>query len=259
MKSVRIWLLYTKYSLQTLLSKRLTAVIFILAKMLRISLFLIFLSFLFRGTNGIGSYTSQQIVFFYLTFVLIDELTQFFFREVYRFRPLIVKGDFDYVLSKPINPLLRVLLGGADFLDSVVIIFVIIAVGYYGMTFISSDFIKWIMYIFFVINALAIAASFHIFVLGLGIITTSVEHLVMVYRDISSMLRIPVDLYMEPIRSILTFVVPLGIMLTFPPKVLMNALSPELIFVSLLVSFTFVTSSLLFWRYCLNKYQSASS
>ena len=39
--------------------------------------------------------------FFYLSFSLVDTIAQLFFREVYRFRPLIVSGDFDLPSSNP--------------------------------------------------------------------------------------------------------------------------------------------------------------
>jgi len=45
---------------------------------------------------------------------LEPQRAQLLFRDVYRFRPKVVSGDFDLILVKPINPLFRVLLGGAD-------------------------------------------------------------------------------------------------------------------------------------------------
>lgn len=259
MKEFKIWLKYSGYSFQQFLINRPIVIVFLTAKIFRIGLFLVFLNFLLLGTNALGGYSREQVIFFYLSFNLIDTLSQFFFREVYRFRPLIVSGGLDFVLVKPLNPLIRVLLGGADVIDFVMLFLLLTITIWYGTAHITTSLFSWFLYLLLVINGFIIAAAFHILVLCLGILTTSVDHLIMIYRDLSSMLRIPADLYVEPIRFLLTFAIPLGVMITFPSKILMNLLSPFEIAISLLVSFIALYLSLAFWHYSLKQYQSASS
>ena len=45
-----------------------------------------------------------QMLVFYLCFNIVDTIGQLLFREVYRFRSLIVTGGLDMVLVKPLNP-----------------------------------------------------------------------------------------------------------------------------------------------------------
>ncbi len=257
MKELRVYLFYTYNAFQQVLINRLIMVLFLLGKSIRIILFLIFLTYLFSKTQSVGGYTRSQIVFFYLSFNLIDTLSQFLFREVYRFRSLIISGSFDFVLLKPINPLIRVLLGGGDLMDLVMLFLLGGTTVYYGVTNLHPNLGSWIIFFLMIFAGLLIAAAFHIFVLGLGVITTSVDHLIMVYRDLTSLLRIPIDLYAEPIRSLLTFVIPLGIMITFPAKTLMGILSLPLIIYSFSFAFIFFYLSLVFWRWSLKEYQSA--
>ncbi len=259
MKEFNIWLRYTNNSFQQVLSQRATVGIFLTGKILRILLFLLFLSFLFRGANNLAGYSRAQIIFFYLSFNLIDSLGQLFFREVYRFRQMVVSGSLDLVLVKPLNPLVRILLGGADVLDLIVLFLIGSLTIWYGYSYISTSLSSWLFYALLIINGLVISAAFHIFVLGLGIISTSVDHLVMIYRDFTNMLRIPVDLYAEPIRFLLTFALPLGIMITFPAKALMSLLPTYLILISLSLSLISLSLSLIFWHRSLRHYQSASS
>lgn len=221
-------------------------------------MFLGFLYFLVNSTNGIGGYTKDQIIFFYLSFNLVDAAAQFLFREVYRFREYVISGDLDLILVKPINPLLRVLLGGTDLLDLLMLIFITTAVIYTGLG-ISLSGLNWMTYIALMFNSLLLAAAFHILILTLCVLTTSIDHLTMVFRDTMAMLRIPVDVYSEPLRGILTFVIPLGIMMTFPPKALMGLLSLPLIAISFLIATLALYLSLFFWRRSLHEYQSASS
>jgi len=259
MKEFKVWLRYTNNSFQQVISRRALALIFLVGKCLRILMFLMFLNYIFKKSSGMAGYTREQIIFFYLTFNLIDSLGQLFYREVYRFRSLVVSGGLDFVLVKPINPLIRVLAGGADVLDLIVVGLVGGITLYFGFSHISMSIGGWFVYVIMVINGLALATAFHILVLALGIISTSVDHMVMIYRDLSSMMRIPVDLYSSPVKFLFTFVIPLGIMLTFPAKALMGILSRELIVWSLVFGGLSLWLALKIWTLSLRHYSSASS
>jgi ABC-2 type transport system permease protein len=259
MKNFKIWLLFTKNSFEQLLLNRGLMVIFIFGKLARLGMFLFFLSLLFRGITSLGGYTASQIFFFYLAFNFIDSTAQFFLREVYRFRSLVVSGDLDLVLVKPFNPLVKVLFGGADLMDLFMLVLITTLMIYVGVTGVTLNLFSWLGFFVLVLNALLIAVAFHIVVLAIGVVTLSVDHIVMIYRDLTALMRIPVDLYVQPLRSLLTFVIPLGIMFTFPPKFLMGLLSPSLILVSLGVAVLSVYLSLWLWHSSLRHYQSASS
>ncbi len=259
MKSLKLWLIYTTRSFQQVLYNRLMVVIFMSAKIIRIAIFLFFLQYIFSGTQTLGGYSREQIIFFYISFNLVDTLGQFFFREVYRFRALILSGNFDFVLTKPQLPLVRILLGGADVMDLFMLVLLTGLTTWYGLVFITTDPLRWLGYISFILISLIVSASLHIFVLGLGIITYSIDHLIMIYRDLTAMARIPTDLYISPLRLIITYLVPLTLMMTLPPKILLNLATPLSMFVSLLVAMIFLITSLLFWKYSLRHYQSTGS
>jgi ABC-2 type transport system permease protein len=217
-----------------------------------------FLLLIFSKASDISGFSREQIIFFYLSYNLIDTAAQFLFRNVYLFQATVVSGDLDYVLLKPLNPLIRVLLGGADVLDLIMLILIICITMYFGITQISGDLLFWIGYWVLVANSLFIAASLHIFVLSIGVITVSIDHLVMIYRDITALMRIPVDLYSAPLRAVLTVVIPLGVMFTFPPKFLMRLLSFDTLLYSIFLSAVLFFCSINFWKHSLRHYRSAS-
>lgn len=258
-KYFRIWYVLTVRTSQIAFISRFGAVIFIIGKILRFLFFLLFLVLLESRTNAIAGYSIWQIIFFFATFNLIDSLPQFFLREVYRFRSYVVSGDLDYILTKPVSPLFRSLFGGSDILDLSIllasVIFIFISLQHLG----SFNPINLILYVVLVFNAFIIALSFHIFVLAVGVTTTEVDNTIMLYRDLTMMGRVPVDIYLEPIRGILTFVIPIGIMMTFPAKVLMGLLSLQMVFISIVLASIFFLLSLRFWNYSLKLYSSASS
>lgn len=255
---LKIWLIMSKNAFLMVLIQKSTLIIFLLGKIIRFGLFTTFLIFLLKGTNTLASYNLNQTLFFFVTFTLVDTLSQFFFREVYRFRPQIVSGSFDLVLTKPLSALFRSLAGGADVIDLITLPPLIYAVYYVG-SMLSPSFLQTTFYIALVINGVLIAAAFHIAVLSLGILTTEIDHTIMIYRDLSSMGRFPVDIYKEPLKGVLTYLIPVAIMVTLPAKLLMGLVSPVGVLSSLLIGVFAVFIATRFWNYALRYYTSASS
>jgi len=167
-KYFKIWLLMSKNSFLAVFNQRMALSIFLIGKILRFFFFFVFIIFLLKGTKSLAGYNLNQTLLFFFTFNLVDTISQFLFREVYRFRPLIVSGGFDLVLSKPVNALFRSLMGGADVIDLITIIPLTIAT-FYIASLLNPSILHTTFYILLVLNGLVIASAFHIFVLGLGI------------------------------------------------------------------------------------------
>jgi len=233
--------------------------LFLLGKILRFTIFLLFLFVLVGRTRVLGEYTIWQVVFFFLTFNFIDTITQLLYRDVYRFRPKIVNGDFDLDLVKPTSVLFRSLVGGADILDLFMLIPYIGGIVFVATKLIGITFFTVFTYIVLLFVGFIIATAFHIGVLALGIMTTEIDHSIMIYRDLTQMGRVPVDIYSDLLRGIITFIIPVGIMMTFPAKALMGLLSFWGAVFSFVFGVSFFYLSLCIWDYSLTKYSSASS
>lgn len=248
----------SKNSFVMVISQRLSLSVFLIGKILRFIFFFLFLFFILKGSGTLAGYSGTQVIFFFLTFNVIDVISQFLFREVYRFRPMIVNGDFDFVLVKPISALFRVLLGGADVIDLITIPPLIIATIYFG-SLLKPGLVEIILYLALLMNGFLIAAAFHIVVLSLAIITMEIDHMVMIYRDITSLGRLPVDIYKQPLQMFLTYLIPVGVMITLPAKAAMGVIAPWGVVSAFVVGIISVFISLKFWNYALTKYTSASS
>ena len=259
MKIIKVTWRYFINSLEQNISGPTVFLMFFVSKLIRYALFVSFLYYLGSGVKIIGGYTWEQMLFFYLVFILIDTIVQMFFREVYRFRQLVVSGGFDMVLTKPFPPLVRCLLGGPDYIDLGVLIILLAVVSYYLTVYIHPTPINLILFLLMLGNTFIVATAFHIMVLAIGILTLSVDHLIMVYRDLTALVRIPVDLFTEPVRSLITFVVPVGLMFTFPAKTLLGLLSWRMIIISLGFGIIYFFLALKFWHFALKSYSSASS
>jgi len=248
----------SRNSFTSMLSQKLGAMILLTGKLLRFGFFVVSIFFLLVNTKFLAGYNLNQTVFFFLTFNLVDIISQFLFREVYRFRPLVVSGGFDLVMTKPLSPLFRSLMGGADLLDLITIPPLIFAIFYVGKM-LNPTFLHSLFYILLLVNGLLLAAAFHIAILALGIITLEIDHTIMIYRDLSSLARFPVDIYREPMKGILTYFIPIGIMITLPAKALFGLVSLAGVVWSISLGLISIYLAVKFWNFALTKYTSASS
>lgn len=258
-KYIKIWVVMTSRITQVAFASRFGVVFFTLGKIVRFLIFLLFLVLLVSKTKSLVGYTLWQVILFFITFNFVDIIAQFLLREVYRFRSYIVSGNFDYTLIKPLSPLFRSLFGGSDILDLVTLlplsVFLFYTVGKIGPVTGVGIF----LYILLLMNALVISLAFHIFVLGLGVITTEVDNAIWMFREVTALGRVPVAVYREPVSWILTFVLPVAVMISFPAQALLGLLTLNGIVLSFIFSGILLSVSLLFWRYSLRRYGSASS
>jgi ABC-2 type transport system permease protein len=257
-KYLKIWWLMSRNSFTMVISQRLSLTFFLTGKVFRFAFFFLFLFFILKGANSLAGYNINQAIFFFLVFNVVDVISQFLFREVYRFRPMIVNGDFDFVLVKPMSSLFRSLLGGADVIDFITIpplIFVTIYVG----SLLHPSPLNTLYFILLLTNSFIIATAFHIMVLALAIITLEIDHTVMIYRDLTNLGRLPIDIYKQPLQGFITYLIPVGVMMTLPAKAIMGIVAPTGILIALLVGIVAIFVSMRFWNFALRKYTSASS
>ncbi len=255
---LKIWWLMSKNAFLAVFAQRLSLLIFLFGKILRFAFFVAFIYFLFQGTGALAGYSLNQTMFFFLTFNLVDIVAQFLFREVYRFRPLVVSGNFDLVLTKPISALFRSLMGGADVIDLITVPPLIVAIFLLGQS-LNPNLGQILLYLFLMINGLLIAAAFHIAVLALGIITLEIDNTILIYRDFVNLGKFPVDIYREPLQGILTYLIPVAIMITLPAKALMGLVTAGGVLMSFALGLGLIFLAMRFWNFALRFYTSASS
>src|SRR3989344_2000185 len=221
-KHFTIWHKTALLSVQSAFTHRLGVIMFSLAKLLRFAMFIGFIFLIHSQVKIVGGYSLNQMIIFFLVFNLLDLYGQIFFRGIYWFRNQVISGEFDFRLVKPASPLFQALTRQTDILD--VPLFVITAI--YLVTQIPPlPPTELIGAVLMFISSLIIITAIHVIVAGLGVITTEVDHTIMIYRDVAAMARFPIDIYVDSIRALLTFVIPVGLAFTFPAKALLGMLS----------------------------------
>lgn len=251
-----VWKTSVLLSVQASLENRLGAALFISAKLIRFSLFIVFINIVTQETALLGGYTGQQLKIFYLVFTFFDVLGQLLFRGIYWFREQIVSGEFDFRLTKPLNALFLALIRQTDILDLPLLA---ITTAMLWPILISLTTGGMVLALAAVLMSLSLITAIHILVASLGVLTTEVDHTIMIFRDVSAMARFPIDIYSQLIRVLLSFVIPIALAYTMPAKALMGLVTLQTLFLALSASLLFLLGSVLVWNQAVKHYSSASS
>lgn len=255
----RIWTRMAAMSLQVQLSYRWGSLGFLLGKLIRLLFFFAFVAAVFQHTDSMAGYSLVETALFFLTFNLVDMTAQIFFRGIYGARRAIAEGDFDFFLIQPCSPLFRMACSTVDFLDILTILPVFIMM---GMVFSRLPPLSWQAYAAYsllTLNGVSIALAIHVFVGGLAVRTQELENTIWIYRDIMFMGKFPVDIYGTAARWMLTLVIPIAVMCTFPAKALLGLLSPAWAAYAFGLNIILLASAARYWRGSIARYTSSSS
>ncbi|OGD62480.1 hypothetical protein A2160_00155 [Candidatus Beckwithbacteria bacterium RBG_13_42_9] len=255
-KYLFVWLKTSTLSLESVFSTKGSSLMYLLGKFIRFFFFLWLLLRLGDQIQKVSGFTVNQLIIFFLVFNLFDMFGQIFFRGVYWFRQDVINGQFDFALLRPMSALFQVLTAQTDLLDVPLFVIVVAALIKEG---ISVPLTMWFLFAFMGMISFVLITAVHIFAAALCVLTTEVDHTMMIYRDLSAMARLPVDIYAPLIRILLTLVLPVAVALTFPAKALMGLLGWPYVLFALIISLIFLMASFKLWQYSLSQHTSSSS
>ena len=257
----RVWLRLAAMSFDEIWATRLNSIGWLLGKLVRLVFFFIFIVAIFNHTQTLKGYRLPEAVLFFLTFNLVDLTAQLFFRGIYGIRRIVTEGELDYYLIQPISPLFRVAAQTVDFLDFLTAIPVAAAsfwvIGRLPVETLTLQ--NFILYLCLVANGVGIAFAVHVAVASAAVITQQLDNTIWVYRDLMILGRFPVDIYASGVQLILTFVIPIAVMTSFPAKALLGVLTWPWVAFALGLSAASTIGALKLWDYALSHYSSVSS
>ncbi len=259
-RSYTIWKIIALNALQEAFLNRWTNALFFLGKALRFGMTLMVLFLIKQTAPTFAQYTTDQIIIFFLTYQFIDTLAQVLYRGVYLFSNQVRTGEFDFLLVKPVNPLFRALTGKPDINDVIFLLPTIVISVYIATQLdVAITLTSFLWYLVLLVNSFLIVTALHICILSIGILTTEIDGVMWLYRDLARLGQFPVGIYLEPLRFLLFFLVPIGMMITIPAEVLLSAPQSYSIAWAIAVGVSFFIFSLWFWNWSLKQYSSASS
>lgn len=256
----RLFLTLSKMAFSTAVISKFDFWSFVIGKMVRIGIWLVAIDSLFRVVPSIIGFNKGQMILLYATMNLIDILVQvFFFRGFHALQHEVRKGNFDFALTKPVNPLVLTTFRYVDFMDVVtlipsvaILVWAIVEIG-------STTFSQVLWYILLTLNGLVVVYGIGLIFGALTFYTTQMENIWWFYRYGMSIGRFPVDIYSGFFKFLFTFIMPIAVIVTFPAKAYFGILSLPFYVYSFVLSAVLVWFGVWFWNHALAKYQSASS
>lgn len=259
-KYIRVWKQLSNCAVSSYLTNRIDSTAYFIGKLIRFGFFILLIFSIFRFTDNLAGYGKFEVILFFLTFNLLDVASQSLFRGIYMFKEDVRRGNFDYVISKPVNSLFYSLLKLTDILDLIFLIPIIALLIFTVWKLqMAITFLNLALYLFLVFTGLLIILGIHIISAGITIRTQEGESFIWLYRDTMSIGRFPPEIFSPSVQIFLTFILPIIIIVGFPAKALLGILSWQWIIFACVYAIVFFSLSVLFWKWNLKKYSSASS
>lgn len=259
-KYFRVWKQLTSLAVGSYWSNRIDSAAYFAGKIVRFFFFLLLIVSLFAFTDDLAGYTKYEAILFFLTFNLLDVMSQALFRGIYAFRSDIQRGNFDFVLSKPVNPLFYSLGRLTDILDIIFLAPIIALLVYVmGKLPVLPGPAQVLHYLVLVLAGMVVILGIHIISAAVTIWKLESENFIWLYREAMTIGRFPPEVYSPTVRSLFTFAVPVILAVAFPVKAALRALDWKWSLFALFYAAGFFVCSLIAWKAALKAYSSASS
>ena len=257
---MRIWWSAIRLHFGVLTASRLDFLFFFIGKVVRMLFFLVFFLSLFSITPTIAGYTKGEVLLFFATMNLIDNLGQlFWFRGLTVLPDMVRNGDFDLLLTKPVSSLFLVAFHVFDFFDLTTMP-VSIGLFWYAVQFLPSfSFLQWFAYASFFLCSISLAFSLNLFLASLTFYAVQSANLWWTYRDLLYVSRFPPEIFPTTVRRLFTYAAPILLIVSFPVKALLGKLSVPLILYAVGLTVFALVFAVQFWHRGLRAYASASS
>lgn len=254
------WLILAKNNLQNQLLTASSSLFFIVGKIVTFVFTLLTIFAIFSTTNTIVGFSLHQAIIVTVVYNLIDSFTQFLFRSIYSFRPILLRGEFDLDLLKPLPSFFRPLLSGPDFFDLPPLVIQIFTLVFFLIRFnIHPSFVNVLTFLALFVVSIIVAFSLHLLMAAFSVLTTEVDNIAWIYRSFVRAGIVPTDVYSGYFRLILDYIVPVTILVTIPAKAILGLLDPNVFVYVVAFSAILLTISLYFWRFTLRHYTSTGS
>lgn len=216
--------------------------------------------------KAISGWTLGEMAFLYGLLIFSQGIASIIFNSLNFFEELTIKGDFDRILIRPLNPLGQVLCGNFE-VSTVSYFFIGATALVFGSRY-SGIYWTWakaLLLPLVVVGAVLIQGGIRIFVAAAAFWTIRNRSLVhtVVYSS-KELIYYPISIYNQGIQFFLTFLFPLAFINYYPSSYFLDKsgavlFHPILQFCTPLAGVLVFAGGLAFWNKGLNRYQGTGN
>jgi len=252
---LRYYLLCRSVDLQTQMSHKFDFLIFLVSDLLTQIATLVFIEVIFYSVPEINGYSYIEVLFIYGFFSLSYGIFALLFWPLYDFNHIVISGNLDNLLLKPVSPLLQSLSRGIGDIGGIVIgVFVVTrAILLSGIEF---SLISVILFLFFVILGAFILLLTYVLVASLALYFPNISgNFVELINNGLNFAKYPVSIFPKLIRVILMYAIPIGLITFVPYLFFFNCIiSIDIIYLfCAIILYTIIVT--LFWKHGIKRYR----
>lgn len=217
---------------------------------------------IYSQVDSIGGWNKGQMIIFVGTFSLLNAINMtIYFFGVIDIPNKIRSGELDHYITKPINPLLRITFENIN-LGSAPLILLSIGIIIYGVYLANTyvSFVTLILYILFIILMAVLYYDLEVIIRTIPFFVISANGIEKLEEAAMNLcMHVPGVLFNGIFKVLFYFILPYGIMATIPTQIITNTVSGTMIACSIGIVIFFTIFTLIFWKFGLKHYKSASS
>ncbi|MBP9762510.1 ABC-2 family transporter protein [Patescibacteria group bacterium] len=256
----RIWRRFIVMNFRTVTTSWLEFACYVMAKLLRMGFFFVFVYALFRNTESLVGYSKGEVLLFFAVMNTVDIAFQLIARGLTTIPSMVRRGEYDILLSKPVSPFFASCFKMFDFLDLTT---VPAAIAFLGIAIHALPYSVTPQHVLIAVVcwfcSLVMAVSLNVIIASLAFWFTEIENGFWIYRDLVYVGRFPPEIYTSSIRTIFTYLIPILLIVSTPAKALMGQASFGLVATGFIVTVLLVLAARITWQKALRRYASASA
>jgi len=261
LKYINLWLAFFKNSLTRDMEFKMNFIGDLFIDAIFYGSMYFFWSVIFSYVDVLGDFNQQAIVIFLIVMYLTDSVFVFFFgANTFILNMMVVKGELDFVLIKPVNP--QFFLSLRYVCSYSIISFIILLSLLFKLVYDYHGFIS-------IFNFLIFMGSFILGILIFYCFEFIISCLVFWYRNFSvggwlasemtKYSRRPDSIYQGKFRRIVFTIFPMAMITSVPARILIFGPELYLIISQIIITVIFLLITNLTWNRGLKLYESASS
>ena len=261
MRYVKVLAVFYKAAILTDLEYRANFLTHILLSVLGIAWSVAGVSIFFLHTDHIGDWSFHEVLIvlglFQMFIGLVDTLLT---PNVQDFTEHLRLGTMDFILTKPLNSQFHSSLRRINIwrLGDTLLGLALIAYAAAQLR-VSPSFERVLLFVVLGVCAALILYSLIMLLITSAFWFVQLENVMELLFTFYEAGRFPVNIFPAWVRALLTFVVPIAFVTTVPASVLLGRLTGEFVLFSIGVAAILLTVSVMFWRFAVRHYSSASS
>jgi ABC-2 type transport system permease protein len=260
-KYFKVFWQLAKISLMNQMAYRPSFFLAVFGKIFRIAFLLAFFKVIYLNVESIAGWDFNEILVLVATYSTVEFIASITFRRnlFYQLPYLIRRGDFDFILTKPINSLFYSSMRIIDMFDLTSFIPVLILWGYIVMHLEKITMMNVFLFLLLLGNALILVFALTVIFSSIAFWTFTGVGAGRLFENVLRITQYPTDIFNKPLKIALSYIIPVSLVATFPAKSLFGLLSWQNIISSLSLTTLLLFFSLKFWNFALKRYTSASS